>query len=220
MKKNFLPDISVIICTYNHDKWIERCIRSLKNQIIINKKDIEIILVDDASTDNTQKVIKNLKEFSGIKIIKNKKNIGLPKSINTAIKASVGRYIVRVDSDDYVSRMFLYLTKLFLDMNREYQAVAVDYYKVSDNEKIIEKVNCFKNEIACGIMFRKEALFDIGLYNENFKMREGHELKKRFSKKFNIGRLEFPLYKYRQHSTNRTKRKKILSRYDKLLKNY
>ena len=138
MKKNFLPDISVIICTYNHDKWIERCIRSLKNQIIINKKDIEIILVDDASTDNTQKVIKNLKEFSGIKIIKNKKNIGLPKSINTAIKASVGRYIVRVDSDDYVSRMFLYLTKLFLDMNREYQAVAVDYYKVSDNEKIIE----------------------------------------------------------------------------------
>ncbi len=220
MKKNFLPDISVIICTYNHDKWIERCIRSLKNQIIINKKDIEIILVDDASTDNTQKVIKNLKEFSGIKIIKNKKNIGLPKSINTAIKASVGRYIVRVDSDDYVSRMFLYLTKLFLDMNREYQAVAVDYYKVSDNEKIIEKVNCFKNEIACGIMFRKEALFDIGLYNENFKMREGHELKKRFSKKFNIGRLEFPLYKYRQHSTNRTKRKKILSRYDKLLKSY
>ena len=220
MKKNFLPDISVIICTYNHDKWIERCIRSLKNQIIINKKDIEIILVDDASTDNTQKVIKNLKEFSGIKVIKNKKNIGLPKSINTAIKASVGRYIVRVDSDDYVSRMFLYLTKLFLDMNREYQAVAVDYYKVSDNEKIIEKVNCFKNEIACGIMFRKEALFDIGLYNENFKMREGHELKKRFSKKFNIGRLEFPLYKYRQHSTNRTKRKKFLSRYDKLLKNY
>ena len=220
MKKNFLPDISVIICTYNHDKWIERCIRSLKNQIIINKKDIEIILVDDASTDNTQKVIKNLKEFSGIKIIKNKKNIGLPKSINTAIKASVGRYIVRVDSDDYVSRMFLYLTKLFLDMNREYQAGAVDYYKVSDNEKIIEKVNCFKNEIACGIMFRKEALFDIGLYNENFKMREGHELKKRFSKKFNIGRLEFPLYKYRQHSTNRTKRKKILSRYDKLLKSY
>ena len=121
---------------------------------------------------------------------------------------------------EHVMTMFLYLTKLFLDMNREYQAVAVDYYKVSDNEKIIEKVNCFKNEIACGIMFRKEALFDIGLYNENFKMREGHELKKRFSKKFNIGRLEFPLYKYRQHSTNRTKRKKILSRYDKLLKSY
>ena len=49
-------------------------------------------------------------------------------------------------------------------------------------------------------------------------MREGHELKKRFKKKFNLGRLEFPLYKYRQHSKNRTKKKKILKKYDNLLK--
>ena len=103
-------------------------------------------------------------------------------------------------------------------MNREYQAVAVDYLKVTDSEKIIKKVNCFKEEIACGIMFRKESLFDIGLYNEKFSMREGHELKKRFLKKFKLGRLEFPLYKYRQHSNNRTKKKSVLKRYDKLLK--
>ncbi len=217
-KKIIMPDISVIVCTYNHDKWIERCIRSIKNQSIINKNEIEIIIVDDKSKDNTNKVISNLKEFAGIKFIKNKKNLGLPKSINIAIKAAVGRYIVRVDSDDYVSRNFLYLTKLFLDKNREYQAVATDYYKVTDDEKIINKVNCFKEEIACGVMFRKEALFDIGLYNEDFIMREGHELKKRFKKKFSLGRLEFPLYKYRQHSKNRTKKKSVLKRYDKLLK--
>ena len=96
--------------------------------------------------------------------------------------------------------------------------MACDYYKVTDDEKIIKKVNCFKEEIACGVMFRKEALFDIGLYNENFTMREGHELKKRFKKKFNLGRLEFPLYKYRQHSKNRTKKKNFLKKYDKLLK--
>ena len=218
MKKNTLPDISVIICTYNHDKWIERCVRSVKNQIIINKQEIEIIIIDDGSKDNTKKVIANLKTIADIKFISNKKNLGLPKSINIAIKAASGRYIVRVDSDDYVSRNFLYLTKLFLDKNREYQAVAVDYYKVTDNEKIIKKVNCFKEEIACGVMFRKETLFDIGLYNESFKMREGHELKKRFKEKFNLGRLEFPLYKYRQHAENRTKKKKILKKYDNLLK--
>jgi len=217
-KKVVLPDISVIVCTYNHDKWIERCIRSIKNQSIVNKNEVEVIIVDDGSKDHTSSVISNLKEFAGIKIIKNKKNLGLPKSINIGIMAALGRYIVRVDSDDYVSRNFLYLSKLFLDKNREYQAVATDYYTVTDDEKIIKKVNCFKEEIACGIMFRKEALFDIGLYNENFKMREGHELKKRFKKKFNLGRLEFPLYKYRQHSKNRTKKKKILKKYDNLLK--
>ena len=78
-------------------------------------------------------------------------------------------------------------------------------------------MNCFKNQIACGILFRKECLIEIGLYNEKFKMREGHELRKRFEKKFSIARLNIPLYKYRSHSKNRTK-KKILKKYDKMLK--
>ena len=72
-KKIILPDISVIVCAYNHDKWIERCVRSIKNQSIINKNEVEIIIVDDGSKDNTSKVISNLKVFAGIKVIKNKK---------------------------------------------------------------------------------------------------------------------------------------------------
>ena len=218
MKKVKLPEISVIVCAHNHDKWVERCIRSIKNQVNLEKNEVEIILVDDGSKDYTQKILSNLKDLNGLRLVKNKKNLGLPKSINIAIKLALGRYIVRVDSDDYISRNYLSLAKLYLNMNREYQAVAVDYYKVTDDEKIIEKVNCFKEEIACGIMFRKEALFDIGLYNEKFTMREGHELKKRFLKKFKIGRLEFPLYKYRQHEKNRTKKILMVKKFDKKLR--
>ena len=218
MKKVKLPEISVIVCAHNHDKWVERCIRSIKNQVNLEKNEVEIILVDDGSKDYTQKILSNFKDLNGLRLVKNKKNLGLPKSINIAIKLALGRYIVRVDSDDYISRNYLSLAKLYLNMNREYQAVAVDYYKVTDDEKIIEKVNCFKEEIACGIMFRKEALFDIGLYNEKFTMREGHDLKKRFLKKFKLGRLEFPLYKYRQHENNRTKKISIVKKFDKKLK--
>ena len=58
MKK--IPDISVIICCYNHDKWIERAIRSVLNQSYVQQSDIEIILVNDASKDNTKKIIKLL----------------------------------------------------------------------------------------------------------------------------------------------------------------
>jgi len=214
-----LSDISVIVCAYNHEKWIERCIRSLNNQSFINRQDFEVIIVNDGSTDNTYKILKNLKDLKFLKIINNKKNIGLAKSINKAIKLSSGRYIVRVDSDDYVSRNFLYILKFFLDKNREYQAVATDYYKVSENENIISKINCLKEEIACGVMFRKEALIGIGMYNEKFVMREGHELKKRFQKKYKIARLELPLYKYRQHNKNRTTTKrKTLKLFDKKLK--
>lgn len=214
-----LVDVSVIVCTHNHEKWIERCVRSLDNQILLDKNNFEVIIVNDSSKDNTKKILKNLKKLSYLKIINNDKNIGLSKSINKAIKISTGRYIVRVDSDDYVARNFIYLLKLYLDKNKEYQAVASDYYRVSSDEKIIDKNNCFKNEIACGIMFRKETLIGIGMYNETFSMREGHELKKRFTKKYKLGRVEFPIYKYRQHDDNRTRtKKKMLKIFDKKLK--
>lgn len=213
-----LPDISVIVCAYNHGKWIERCIRSLNHQQHIGKDEFEIIVINDASTDMTGDVLDNLSDISNLKIINNDINIGLPQSLNKAIRAALGRYIVRVDSDDYVMRLFLYLTRLFLDMNRDYQAVAVDYVLVDEFERLIRRVNCFNEEIACGVMFRKECLFDIGLYDEAFRMREGHELMKRFLGKFEMARLEFPLYKYRKHNNNRTNNKDELSMYDDKLK--
>jgi len=211
-----MPDISVIVCTHNHGKWIERCVRSLVHQVYIDS-DFEIIIVNDGSTDNTDDVLKNI-DIDTLKIIKNDSTIGLPKSLNMAIRKALGRYIVRVDSDDYVARNFLYLTKTFLDMNREYQAVATDYVVVDQFENFIRRANCFEEEIACGVMFRKECLFDIGLYDDAFTMREGHELRSRFLEKFKMARLEFPLYKYRDHAENRTKNKDELDKYDQMLK--
>ena len=213
-----MKSISVIICAYNHDKWIERCLRSVLNQEIISKEDFEIIFVDDCSEDSTETILKKFEKEENLTFIKNDKNIGLPASINKAMQDSSGRYIVRVDSDDYVQRTFLYHMKIFLDFNRHYQAVCVDYLKVNQNEEVIERKNALEDEIACGVMFRKECLFDIGLYNEKFTMREGHELRKRFEEKFKIGHLELPLYKYRDHPDNRTKDKESLKKYDKKLK--
>jgi len=200
-----LPDISVIICSYNHEKFIERCIRSLFNQKNFDLKKFEIIIINDCSTDNTKKILKNYEDINNLHIIHNKKNIGLPKSINKGIKLAKGRYIVRVDSDDYVHRDLLFMSKSFLDLNRMYQAVSVDYVIVNENEEFIKRANSLKEEIACGVMFRKECLFEIGLYNADFPIREGHELKQRFIKKYKMGYLEFPLYKYRTHNNNRTK---------------
>lgn len=218
-RKCSLPDISVIVCSHNHDKWIERCIRSITHQEHIPSHTYEIILVDDGSHDDTDRVLSNLEFLPNLKIIKNEKNIGLPNSINRAIRLALGRYIIRVDSDDYISRHCLFLMKFFLDMNRKYQAVAADYVVVDEFENVIRKVNCFEEHIACGILFRKECLFDIGLYNEEYKMREGHELRKRFENKFKIARLEYPLYKYRDHRANRTKNISGVGVYDEKLNN-
>ena len=85
--KTLSPDVSVIVCTYNHGKWIERCLRSLVNQDFIKKEEYEVIIVDDCSKDYTQKVLKNF-QFDNFRFYKNKKNLGLPKSLNRAIKLS------------------------------------------------------------------------------------------------------------------------------------
>lgn len=217
MSQELLPDISVIVSCYNHDKWVERCIRSLAHQEDISHQSYEVIVVDDGSTDNTAAVLANLEFLPHLKIIRNESNLGLPGSLNKAIRQALGRYVVRVDSDDYVGRRFLSLLRMFLDMNREYQAVAVDYVKVDEFEKVIEKVNCMEHQIACGVMFRKECLFDVGLYDESFKMREGHELRRRFDQKFQVARLEFPLYKYRHHCSNRTGNAHEVAHYDRRL---
>ena len=212
-----MKSISVIICAYNHDKWIERCLRSVLNQEIISKEDFEIIFVDDCSEDSTETILKKFEKEENLIFLKNDKNIGLPASINKAMQDSSGRYIVRVDSDDYVQRTFLYHMKFFLDFNRHYQAVCVDYLKVNQNEEVIERKDALEDQIACGVMFRRECLFDIGLYNEDYSMREGHDLRRRFLKKFSIGHLELPLYKYRDHSENRTKKLDDLEKFNSKL---
>jgi len=201
--KALSPDVSVIVCTYNHGKWIERCLRSLVNQDFIKKEEYEVIIVDDCSKDYTQKILKNF-QFDNFRFYKNKKNLGLPKSLNRAIKLSFGKYIVRVDSDDYVNRNFLLILYMMVNLNDDYSAVACDYYLVNDNEKILEQVDCDKEPIGCGIIFEKDHIKSVGLYNEKYLINEEKEFRKRYEKKYSVKRLSLPLYRYRRHSENMT----------------
>ena len=154
MKK---PILTVVIAVYNQDKYIGRCLRSVLNQ----KFDLpyEIIAVNDGSTDKTKYALELFKEE--IVIINNKKNLGLPHSLNLAIKKSKSPYIVRVDSDDYVNENYLNVLYLFLQLNKDFDAVACDYYLIDEKENILDQKNCNINPIACGIMFRYQQLLSL-----------------------------------------------------------
>ena len=207
--------ISVIIPVYNQEKWITRCLRSLENQSFSREK-YELIVVNDGSTDNSESVI-NL--FSNkITFINNTKNSGLPSALNQGIKLSKSKYIVRVDSDDYVNQDFLFLLYEFLEQNKYMDAVACDYLLVDDNEEIIVRKNCQTDPIACGIMFKASHLFEIGLYDEDFKLNEEKELRFRYEKKYKIHRLELPLYRYRRHENNITNNIEGLYQHEKKFK--
>ena len=90
--------ISVIMSSFNSEKTIEESIQSILNQ---DYKNIEFLIVDDGSTDNTLRIMKKLRDKDKrIEIIENTRNIGLTKSLNQLLKISNGRYIARQDSDD------------------------------------------------------------------------------------------------------------------------
>ena len=90
--------ISVVLPIYNVDKYLTKCIETVINQTY---KDIEIILVDDGSTDNSSTICDTFKEKDNrIKVI-HKKNGGLSDARNIGLKNAHGRYICFIDSDDY-----------------------------------------------------------------------------------------------------------------------
>jgi glycosyltransferase involved in cell wall biosynthesis len=208
--------VTVGISCYKQKKWLYRCLRSLLDQTL-PKNEFEVIIVNDDPEEDITDIYESVRNDLNIKIIENTKNLGLPKSLNKILKAARGRYFVRVDSDDYVSKHFLSTLSLFLDLNRSYQAIACDYHKVDEVGKIIESCSSEKEPIACGVMFTYEALSEINFYDEKFKMREGHDLIRRFLSKFSLFNLPMPLYRYRIHSQNRTLDLQQLQKYDSLL---
>ena len=199
--------ISVIVPVYNGERFIGRCLRSLLHQTLSNEK-YEIIVINDASEDKTAYALELFKE--DIKIINNEKNLGLPASLNKGIISSNSKFIIRVDSDDYVSTHFLEILFEFLYQNEYMHAASCDYVLVDDNEKVLSRKNCLTDPIGCGIMFRAHYFKEIGLYDEELLRHEDADLRKRFESKYKIFRVEMPLYRYRRHSKNITNDKEMM----------
>ena len=202
---------SIVITNYNYSKYLGRCIRSCLNQIF--SEPYEVILVDDNSKDDSLKVAKEFKNFNNFKIIKNKKNVGVAASANFGFKKCKGKYIVRIDSDDYVSRHFLFFLTFYLRLNPNKFGVACDYAYINKEEKIIKRMSCKDMPIACGILYDKSKLSKYGYYNKNFRHREEEELRARVGINYKLGFLEIPLYRYRLHTSNKTKTKDYLIKY-------
>lgn len=94
--------VSIILVNWNGKKWLEKCLVTLTNQ---SYRNTEIILVDNASNDGSVDYV--LKNFPDIKIIKNIKNLGLPRATNIGIKQSKGIYILLINTDTWVKNDFI-----------------------------------------------------------------------------------------------------------------
>ncbi len=195
--------VSLIITTYNYAQFIERAIRSALDQSL-SKSDYEIIVVNDASTDATSQILENYSDV--VRVFNLTENIGLSAARNFGIRKARGQNIVFLDADDYLHSESLRVQNLFLNENNALDAVAIDYYLVNERGQHLQHVASSEKPIACGIMFRKDHLYNIGLYDETFAAREEEDLRIRWENAgLGIYHIPLPLYRYRMHDGNMTK---------------
>jgi glycosyltransferase involved in cell wall biosynthesis len=181
----------------------------------LSKKQYEIIVINDCSTDNTAQILENYRDE--VRVFNLEKNIGLAAARNFAVKKALGQFVIFLDADDYIQRDLLVIQQTFLAENNALDAVSVDYYLVDERGNHIQHVNAENKPIACGIMFRKDLLIDIGLYDESFRAREEEDLRIRFLRKHSIYNIILPLYRYRMHDNNLTKNELEMNKYKQKL---
>ncbi len=162
--------ISVIIPCYNVENFVKKCIDSIMNQSYEN---LEVIVIDDKSTDNTYEILKNLhKEYNEkFVLLQNEKNGGLAYTRNKGVKEATGNYIGFIDSDDYVAKDYYEcLVRKMVEDNadlivNDIQLVDEDGKEIAPvtkacNEKI-NKLNIVDNGLAasaCNKIIRKDLL--------------------------------------------------------------
>jgi len=209
--------ITVYIPTYNYAKYIEKAVDSVIAQTMT---DWELIIIDDGSTDNTLEKIEKYKSHPQITIIE-QENKGLNATNNIALRLSQGKYIMRLDADDYLDENALLVLSNTLDSKPDIDLVYPDYYEIDSEGEILNLVRRKKigEEVelldlpahgAC-TLFRKKCLMQIGGYLEDFSCQDGYEIWLRFILKHKPYNVNVPLFYYRQHPESITKKE------DKLL---
>ena len=166
------PLVSVIIPCFNQESFIEESIESVVSQTYRN---IEIICVDDCSTDNSLDLISKYVDLPNFKLIKNKKNLGVCITRNLAVEAARGTYILPLDGDDTIEPSYI---EKAVNVISSDQRVGIVYCKARfiggvNKEWDLPEYNpddfMFINCIFCSALFRKSDFVKVGGYKSYMK---------------------------------------------------
>lgn len=211
-----VPSVSVVLPAYNCEKYIAKAIESVLHQTFT---DLELIIINDGSTDRTEEVIKS---FSDPRILYqvNNTNKGLVFTLNKGIDIAKGSYIARMDGDDICHPERLAKQKAFLDQNEEIAIIASTIDFINDKnenngvweldrqtitpeqiKKAMLRQNCIAHPT---VMIRTEILKKLK-YKEYQKNIEDYDLWLRLlNRGYKIAKLDEPLLLYRMHDDSVT----------------
>ena len=201
-----MPDVSVIIPTYNRAHLISRAIQSVLDQ---SYQDFEIIVVDDCSTDNTEEVIREFQEKDErIRYIRHERNKGPAAARNSGIKAVKGEYIAFQDSDDeWLPEKLEKQMKVFKISPPEVGVVYTGFWRLEKTKKtyipfswVTQKEGNIHEDLLRGnfigtpvALIRKECFKKVELFDEYISAREDWELWIRISKYYEFKYIPEPL---------------------------
>ncbi len=202
---------------HNGARYLREAISSILNQ---TEKEFEFIIVNDASTDESESIISSFND-PRIVLIKNPQNLGLTKSLNIALQKSTGTYIVRMDADDIALPERLTVQKNFLDTHPDIVCVGsalriIDEHgnehgtkSVFTDPLLLNFYMRLKNQMAHPtVMFRKDIILSVGGYDETFRYAQDYDLWSRLlDKGYLFSNINTPLLLYRSHTGSITQGK-------------
>ncbi len=212
-----MPQVSVVMATYNNALFIQNCIDSILQQQFT---DFEFIIINDASTDNTSQILETYNE-PRLKIYHNLENLGLAGSLNLGLQHATGAYIARMDGDDITLSGRLAAQVAFLDTYPNVGVVGTERLLLYENEKVYTPYsplrtthNCIAWRVFMGgafchptLMLRRSILETVGGYDPTLIYGgEDSDLYVRLLGKTTFANLATPYLLYRQHKDSITAR--------------
>lgn len=199
-----MKKVSIVLPTYNGEAYIEEAIQSVLKQTYPN---IELIVVDDCSTDKTAKIVQRYMGQDGrIRLIHNAENQKLPRSLNIGFRQATGDYFTWISDDNCYDEDAIEVMLSFLEKTPQYAMVYCDIRDLYDNGTILKsgRVRPVKdlysgsNFGAC-FLYRRQAAEEVGEYDPDMFLAEDYDFLLRFSKRFAICYLPVCKYTYRIH---------------------
>lgn len=205
---NSSPLVTVYIPCRNYGRFLARCVESVFAQLYMNW---ELIIVNEASTDDTANIAQSLlrQRPDAITIIHNKSAAGLQKIANTVLGIAKGKYMVRLDADDWLDESALLIMVAKLEATPDIGLVYGNYFYTDEHGNVLgmERRHKLDDEDMVGhlpphgacTMFRARALKAVGGYSEDVDAQDGWELWYKLYHRIGAASLDVPIFYYRQH---------------------
>jgi len=205
--------ITVYIPCHNYGRFLRQAVDSVLRQTCT---DWEMIIVDDGSQDNTAEIVAQYESEhpENIRIISHPEPLGLQVSANEALRKARGRYVIRLDADDYLDENALLVLSHYLDHHPDIALVYPNYIYIDERGNFLgveqrkragseDQVLDLPAHGAC-TMVRKRVLISVGGYDERFDRQDGYDLWLKVVNRYSVANIETPLFYYRQHDESLT----------------